>query len=183
MQFNPQNFFYHGTINIFSELIKDTGIKITARQNNGVDFGPGFYLTTNFHQAAKWAKDRAIFSPVPSKEILQLLQMDTREFLSNKEEYRPSILKYQIKDEENWLDLNNKIFTKESINWKEHVWCWRTAEMPPEKWEWTYGPVADGGLGRTDYHSIRAHPHMDQLAVHNEMIANSLLQLTEVIPC
>ncbi|BCC14001.1 hypothetical protein BC30048_4426 [Bacillus cereus] len=182
LQFDPQQFFYHGTVDIFGNLISEK-IIIVKRKNKGVDFGSGFYLTTNLTKAKIWAKDKAKYAVMPASEVLELLQMTPRDFLSMKKELKPVVLKYRIKDHEKWLNLNNKIFTKESLNWKQHILEWRKRDDIPSEWDWTYGPVADGGINQQDYHLVKAIFEMDQMAVHNELRANELLELVEVIPC
>ncbi|MDQ0216644.1 hypothetical protein J2S13_003118 [Oikeobacillus pervagus] len=57
VEFQPTTFFFHGTNNLYAELISKE-IIITKRKGAGVDFGPGFYLTRNIEQAKEFTKIR-----------------------------------------------------------------------------------------------------------------------------
>ncbi|WP_179952015.1 DUF3990 domain-containing protein [Bacillus sp. FDAARGOS_235] len=175
LTFDANRSLYHGTIDLFGELIIQHGIKIVTRSGNGVDFGAGFYLTNNLQQAIDCAKDRTEFPSVPNAHILNLLGMSTRDFLGLKHTFKPVVLEYKINNPEHWMSLDHKQFTKESINWKQHVWQMRQSQIIPD-YNWTFGPVADGGIFSDHYPSIKAHPHMDQLAVHAQSAADTYLQ-------
>ncbi|ASS87878.1 hypothetical protein GLN3_13170 [Geobacillus lituanicus] len=95
--------------------------------------------------------------------------------------FKPVILEYRIKDPKEWLNLKHKVFQKDSLRWKEHVFKWRQITEHPPEWSWTYGPVADGGLNTGEYYKIKAIPDMDQLAVHDEKQANINLELLNIL--
>lgn len=179
--FDFTEYLYHGTIDLFGELIRQHGIKIIKRSKNGVDFGPGFYLTVgNEEQARVWAERKAENPAIPNAEILELLQMTVRDFLGIRTSIKPCILKYRITDTTAWMSLRKIIFTKDDHLWKRHVWIWRQAQSPPEQYDWIFGPVADGGINKETFQGIDAYPIHNQLSLHNEDVTR-FLELVEVI--
>ncbi|MEN1967822.1 DUF3990 domain-containing protein [Lentibacillus sp. N15] len=93
-------------------------------QKGGVDFGPGFYLTTNFNQAKEWAMRRTT-KPIPNKSALDLFNITIRDFLAMKKEFQPVVLQFEIKDILKWEQLNCKVFEYDNDNWKHLVWNMR----------------------------------------------------------
>lgn len=107
--FNSQHYLYHGTIDLYGDLIKQKGIHIIQRTNNGVDFGSGFYLSSNDKELAiRTAIRRTEKTPPPSDEVLKLLGMNRLQFLveRNKKGFKPVLLKFQINDYEVWNTKN-----------------------------------------------------------------------------
>jgi hypothetical protein len=179
--FNPADDLYHGTLDIYADLIIKHGIKIITRSKGGVDFGPGFYLTFgNEEQARNWADKKAELPAIPNRQVLDLLQMTVRDFLGIRDSIKPSIVKFRIKDPDAWMSLRRKIFTRDDIEWKRYVWTWRQATEPPEQYDWIFGPVADGGINQASFQKILAYNDHNQLSVHNEKAAQ-LLEVREVI--
>jgi hypothetical protein len=179
--YNPSLSLYHGTIDLYSDIISENGIKIFPRNKGGVDFGPGFYLTTNFDQAKEWAKRRTA-KPIANKQILELASMTVRDFLGMKEQFKPVVLKYEIKSINNWLKFNHNKYEVDDKDWKEFVWIMRQVDSPLEhfNFHWIYGPVADGGLLSADYKDIKAYSNKDQLAVLTNEAAK-YLKITGVL--
>lgn len=185
--FNTNDFFYHGTNDLYAKLILKE-IIITKRKSGGVDFGPGFYLTQNPAQAEIFVVERTRKGNwVPNMEILKELDMSLKEFLNVKKSLKPVIIKYRLKNLHYWAQLLQEekinLFEKSSIRWKNHVWTYRQATEPPKEWLATFGPVADGGINNSTYQDIKAYPEMDQLAIHDAELANDYLEFMEVIPC
>ncbi|WP_157843154.1 DUF3990 domain-containing protein [Bacillus sp. FJAT-42315] len=174
---------YHGTINIYSDLIHKHGVQIFPRSKGGMDFGPGFYLTTNYEQAKEWAERRAT-KPVLNKAILELSNMTVRDFLGMKHEFKPIILKFEVENVKEWEQLKYKVFEDDHLDWKKFVWIMRQAKHSLYQYDYdlVYGPVADGGLLSSNYTDIRAYANMDQLAVTTNK-ALQCLKITEVIEC
>lgn len=99
-----------------------------------------------------------------------------------KEQFKPVVVKYEIKDIDNWLKFNHNNYEVDDKEWKEFVWTMRQADTPLQQFDlhWIYGPVADGGLLSADYKDIKAYSNKDQLAVlTNEAV--QYLKMTEVI--
>ena len=180
--FQPEQILYHGTIDIYAQVIEKFGIDIIRRKNGGVDFGPGFYVTVGKkEQAIGWAKNKAL-NPTYSKDALEKIGMTFADFSSIKDKVFPVIISYKIKEPEAWLELRHKVFISNDANWKRFVWLGRQLTDPLEEYDWIFGPVADGGVyGRTS-NGIIALDGYNQLAVHNKEIA-SMLELLEVKSC
>lgn len=85
-----------------------------------LDFGNGFYTTSDFHQAEKWAKRTA----------LRLRQ--TEAFVSV----------YEI-DDEAMRTLDILTFEKPNIEWLQFVVANRKGIAEPNKWDLICGPVAN----------------------------------------
>lgn len=189
VEFQPTTFFFHGTNNLYAELISKE-IIITKRKGAGVDFGPGFYLTQNIEQAKEFTKIRTKTNnwAVPQKNILDKLNMSVSDFLGMKNQLEPVIMVYKLKNPSYWEELIKDkqliLFNKANMNWKRHVWTWRLSEEPPIDWLATFGPVADGGgIYSSTFENIKAFDRMDQLAIHDETLVNDYLDLVEVTTC
>jgi hypothetical protein len=188
VKFDANNYFYHATNDLFAGLITKK-IIITKRKSAGVDFGPGFYLTQNEEQAINWATGKARSNGwgIPQKEVLEMAGMTIKDYIYGKNTLKPVIIKYEVKDHDYWATLIRDrqflLFDRADEDWKHHVWTWRTATDPPEDWVATFGPLADGGLYTPSPSTVRAFPGLDQLAIHNEELANTYLDFLEVISC
>lgn len=188
VRFDPSNRFYHATNDFYADLIQ-IKIIVTKRKGGGVDFGPGFYLTQNKEQAIEWATGKAEANNwgIPDQKALELAGMTIRDFFSRKDSLKPVIIEYAIKDPDYWeqliKDKKLRLFNKANIYWKRHVWTWRTATEPPDKWLATFGPLADGGISTPDPNNVKSFRGSDQLAIHDEDLANTHLELLEVNSC
>ena len=179
LQFNPREYLYHGTIDIYSKVFLDHGIRIITRQNGRVDFGAGFYLSVgNFKQAAVWARQKAEF-PVYIEEVLDLNGVTRRDFYAMSEDFKPKVLVYKIKDIVTWQQLNKKEFTIDNAEWKNYVWNWRNANpIPNQEFDWVFGPLADNKLdGRPN--EIFGKSSCNQLSVHT----SRAIDLLEIVEC
>ncbi|WP_339251743.1 DUF3990 domain-containing protein [Sporosarcina sp. FSL W8-0480] len=182
INYDPNLPLYHGTIDLYSDSVLKHGVKIFPRKKGGVDFGPGFYLTSNFEQAENWAKRRTE-KPIPIKSILELSSITIGDFLGMKKDFQPTVLKFRIKDAAEWEELNYKVFGAEDSVWREFVWNMRQGNQDPLKSkDWIYGPVADGGLLSTNFKDIKAYHNKNQLAVLTDEAAQHL-ELLEVVKC
>lgn len=179
--FNPQDYLYHGTSDLYCDIIQNHGIRIIKRPKGDVDFGPGFYVSVGLQQqAAKWALDKATF-PTYNKEALEIIEMTYRDFMSVKDNFKPMVLKYRIKDPLGWKELKSKVFLEDNDAWKNWIFHWRKEQSTPE-YDWIFGPVADGGLRQDSYREIRSQRGCNQLSIHSQK-AIEMLELVEVIPC
>jgi hypothetical protein len=184
--FDPHQILYHGTTDLYGFLLEQHGIKIIKRVKDGVDFGPGFYVTAGIkEQAIEYARRRAQKPVPPNPDILELFEksgLSKADFFERAGKLTPVLVSYRIKDVEAWVELSNEVFLKDSLRWREHVWTWRQATNPPEQYDWVFGPVADGGLYQTSPNTIKAFQNMNQLSIHN-IKTTELLELLEVESC
>lgn len=58
-RYSKQITLHHGTTAEAARSIKANGIDL-SRSRVGLDFGPGFYMTTLFDQASEWARKKSI---------------------------------------------------------------------------------------------------------------------------
>ncbi|MGD6869337.1 DUF3990 domain-containing protein [Bacillus cereus] len=184
IKFNSQHYLYHGTIDLYGDLIEQKGIRIIQRTDNGVDFGAGFYLSSHDTKlAVRTAIRRTEKTPPPSDEMLELLGMSRMEFLikRNNEGFKPVVLKFQINDYEAWNVKKHLQFCIDDEEWQKHVWKWRRINGAPQM-DTTFGPVADNGLRGASHLDILAIQNANQIAIHNQETAD-LLNLLEVKPC
>src|SRR5437588_12636961 len=61
---NSPAVLYHGTDEISAHNIRTGRIRLSASRPAG-DFGRGFYLTSNLHQAEQWANQKIARMPGP----------------------------------------------------------------------------------------------------------------------
>lgn len=185
INYDPNLPLYHGTISLYSDSIVKHGVKILPRKKGGVDFGPGFYLTNSFIQAKEWA-ERRTDRPIPNKQILELSGVTIQDFLGMKQDFKPVVLKFGVKDLIKWEQLTYKIFEVDNHDWKHLVWNMRQDTQnilqTEFNFDWIYGPVADGGLVSMNYKDIKAYNNKNQLAVLTNEAAKYLKTL-EVIQC
>ncbi|MBE3570068.1 MAG: DUF3990 domain-containing protein [Bacillales bacterium] len=144
-------------------MIVKNGISIFPRRRGGADFGPGFYWTTHFTQAKEWAKRRTE-KPIPVKQVLDSQGITIRDFSGMKKNFEAVVLKFEIKNIENWAKCKHKVFKDNDDEWKHFVWNMRQANQPlPQcNYDWVYGFVADGGLQSMDYNDLCAYENKDQ---------------------
>lgn len=92
-----------------------------------LDFGAGFYLTSDFEQARKWASRTA----------------------ANRESGMPMVSVFCV--EENELNsLNNLVFDKADVNWLRYISANRTGEkIENDEYDVVIGPVANDQAIRT----------------------------------
>ena len=90
------------------------------------------------------------------------------------------MIKLKIKDIKTWESLNYRMFFSDDNQWKKFVFQNRNAPFFQHNWDWIFGPVADGGLSKPSYLSIKAYPDMNQLSVHSKK-AVDCLEILEVI--
>lgn len=180
LQFNPREYLYHGTIDIYSEVLVEHGIRIITRPNGRVDFGPGFYLSVGkLDQVKVWASQK-VDTPRYIEEVLDLIGVTRRDFYAMVENLKPVVLVYKIKDIARWQQLNKKEFTTGSPEWKEYVWNWRNLNPPPvQDYDWIFGPLADKNLYGPPC-QIMAKPDCNQLSIHTSR-AIELLELVDRI--
>lgn len=179
--YNPRDYLYHGTNDLYYDIIRNHGIRIIKRPKGDVDFGPGFYVSVGLQQqAAKWALDKAT-NPTYNKEAFEIIGMTFRDFMSVKYNLKPVVLKYRINDPSRWKELKHKIFLEDNDGWRNWIFHWRKQQCTPEH-DWVFGPVADGGLRQDAPHEIRSLRGFNQMSVHSQK-AIEMLELLEVISC
>lgn len=91
-----------------------------------LDFGAGFYLTSDFEQARKWAVRTA----------------------KNRGENKPLVSTFDI-DVKLMRDLNILSFEKPDTDWLRYISANRTGKMTEEKYDIVIGPVANDQAIRT----------------------------------
>lgn len=90
------------------------------------DFGAGFYLTSDFEQARKWAVRTA----------------------KNRGENKPLVSTFDI-DVKLMRDLNILSFEKPDTDWLRYISANRTGKITEEKYDIVIGPVANDQAIRT----------------------------------
>lgn len=180
LDFDVSATFYHGTVDIYGELIMEKGIKIFNDTPFGLDFGAGLYLTQeNKEQAVRLAEQRARKVKVPRKEILDMLGLDAAGFLEINKSLKPALISFRIKDYQMWELLKHKTFSKESLTWKEYICKWRNIYNVNDEFDTTFGPVADGGYDSGYAYQIKAYKDYNQLAIHTQVAAD-LFEITNL---
>lgn len=91
-----------------------------------LDFGAGFYLTSDFEQAKKWAIRTA----------------------RNRGENRPLISTFEIKENQ-MRTLNILLFKKPDKDWLQYISANRTGKATEEEYDIVIGPVANDQAIRT----------------------------------
>lgn len=115
---------YHGTTTRWAKSIEN-GINLN-KNRNPVDFGKGFYTTTNYKQAEKWAIDKA------SK-------------INKNSSIRPLILEYEVNLSE-LKELKGKVFYEVDDNWGRFIRRNRTDKSFTHAYDYVYGNVADNNI-------------------------------------
>lgn len=110
---------YHGS-NI---EVKEPKLIISKRL---LDFGAGFYLTSDFLQAEKWAKRTAV----------------------NRETGTPLVSVYEV-CESDLNELKLLVFNSANENWLEYIAANRTGKAVDESFDVVIGPVANDQAIRT----------------------------------
>lgn len=188
--------WFHGTHSFSTQNIIDNDIDLTQSKKR-LDFGPGFYMTTNYEQAKKQAARKA--------DEYNDDQDEDYDRTGKKPEYASgSIMTYDIDLEYLSHARTPYIFENTNIDWALFILGNRTKK--PEKFnypfhnrdknfDFVYGPLADGfQIPRLIRHlekdkidfleflkqiSRYEFPNNNQLSVHTET-AVSCLNLKEV---
>lgn len=167
-QFNKV--MYHGTNSAhFDSLINGVDLNSCKKRT---DFGKGFYLTSNFHQASKHAKNRT-FRGEPLVFVYELNIAELKKY-------------------------NGKIFPRMTRDWAEFVYFNRSFQnFKPHPYDYVFGGVADGRiedlideiddipLSHTIidyfYEKIANYATYDQLSIHNQYLFDKeIIQLRNV---
>jgi len=112
---------YHG-----SNVIVDKPRLV--RQNRTLDFGYGFYTTTNRDQAVNFA----------------------RKVTERREEGSPQVSIYEVEEVESLKDkLKILIFKRADESWLDFVFANRNGEYYGEQYDMVFGPVANDTIYRT----------------------------------
>lgn len=120
---------YHGTISLHVDSILE-GIRFNINPGRR-DFGQGFYITTDFEQAAYWANRKATYENKNRK----------------KQELEPvkAVVVYIEIDLNNLLKLEGKFFSQPDVIWAEFVYNNRMGtEEANHNYDYIFGPLADG---------------------------------------
>ena len=148
---------YHGS----TEIIKNPDVLHSYRP---LDFGKGFYVTTNKNQAENWAKRKSVILG-KEKAIVNFYEMD-----------------------ENFGELKCKNFGEDLSEWIDFVCHCRDGGTDYKKYDVIIGKVANDKVFRVVdmYHSgiwdldralreIKVYPHYDQIAFITQKAIDSLL--------
>ncbi len=151
---------YHGS----TEIIKNPDVLHSYRP---LDFGKGFYVTTNKNQAENWAKRKSVILG-KEKAIVNFYEMD-----------------------ENFGELKCKNFGEDLSEWIDFVCHCRDSGTDYEKYDVIIGKVANDKVFRVVdmYHDglwdkeraikeIRAYPNYDQIAFITQKAVEQALKFT-----
>ena len=151
---------YHGS----TEIIKNPDVLHSYRP---LDFGKGFYVTTNKNQAENWAKRKSVILG-KEKAIVNFYEMD-----------------------ENFGELKCKNFGEDLSEWIDFVCHCRDGGTDYEKYDVIIGKVANDKVFRVVdmYHDglwdkdraikeIRAYPNYDQIAFITQKAVGQVLKFT-----
>ncbi|MBO7639830.1 MAG: DUF3990 domain-containing protein [Treponema sp.] len=151
---------YHGS----TEIVKDPDVQHSYRP---LDFGKGFYVTTNREQAENWAKRKGIILGV-KKTFINIYEMN-----------------------ESFEDINCKDFGEDLSEWIDFVCHCRDGGTDYEKYDLIFGKVANDKVFRVVdmYHSglwdkeraikeIKAYPNYDQISFVTQKAINQVLKFT-----
>lgn len=151
---------YHGS----TEIIKNPDVLHSYRP---LDFGKGFYVTTNKNQAENWAKRKSVILG-KEKAIVNFYEMD-----------------------ENFGELKCKNFGEDLSEWIDFVCHCRDGGTDYEKYDVIIGKVANDKVFRVVdmYHDglwdkeraikeIRAYPNYDQIAFITQKAVDQVLKFT-----
>ena len=153
---------YHGS----AEVVKLPDMKHSYRL---LDFGKGFYVTTNFEQAERWAMRKAD--------------------LSHKDKAYVNV--YEMSEDDS--DFRVKTFPEDLMEWIDFVCGCRDGKTEYQQYDIIKGRVANDKVFRVVdlYHAgvwdkeraikeIRVYPGYDQIAFINQIAIDSLLQFQSV---
>lgn len=151
---------YHGS----TEIIKNPDVLHSYRH---LDFGKGFYVTTNKNQAENWAKRKSVILG-KEKAIVNFYEMD-----------------------ENFGELKCKNFGEDLSEWIDFVCHCRDGGTDYEKYDVIIGKVANDKVFRVVdmYHDglwdkeraineIRAYPNYEQIAFITQKAVEQVLKFT-----
>lgn len=89
--------------------------------NRGLDFGPGFYTTSNIEQAKRWAELKA----------------------KRRGKGSPMVSVFYFDEQNLYEELNIKIFETANIEWLDYVVANRKGKYEGEQYDIVIGPVAN----------------------------------------
>lgn len=130
---------YHGTTSNWLESIQ-SGIDLN-RARRYADFGRGFYTTSNFNQAMRWARGRAKAHNDKETNVIRNQLVD------------PIVMKFTV-DVDLLIGFSHCIFKKPDEKWAEFVYNNRTGESYlwsdfhnwDRRYDFVFGYVADGPM-------------------------------------
>ncbi|MEE3897544.1 DUF3990 domain-containing protein [Priestia megaterium] len=162
--------WYHGTTSLHLNSFNRNGVSITAApRGRRTDFGRGFYLTSNWEQAYRWAKgacDREM-DENPQKELVPIIvecEIDTESFtfLKNKMfthtdlEWANFILGNRIYNHDPSYHVKGKVDPKSTPVTKFTDAIMDEQEiMDDSPYHYVYGPMADGRYLKTYLERVR----------------------------
>lgn len=159
---------YHGTSSKQYHSLMN-GVNI-SKSSAYTDFGQGFYLTSDFHQASKHAEKRSFKSS-------------------------PVVFVFDVNMEE-LKQFNSKIWLTMDREWAGFIYQNRSPKIKvTHHYDYVFGGVADGQLDDlialmdddiigvdAFYENIAKYATYDQLSVHNQMIFDyNIIKLVKVV--
>lgn len=136
---------YHGTLSIYEDgLIKNIDLN---RGYESVDFGKGFYTTTNYNQALSFAKIRTKKHNKYHEKKLRERENWIPKFT------KPMIVVYNI-NKDSMKNSNGKVFHNPNEKWAEFIFNNRMGEdflVSPfhninREYDFVYGSMADASI-------------------------------------
>ncbi|WP_088007197.1 DUF3990 domain-containing protein [Indiicoccus explosivorum] len=171
LKFRFATHWYHGTFENSYDLIKAQGINVMYNSRRLLDFGPGFYLTTDKEQAKRFAvlKQRALRFNRDQKPCVISFELDPNELM---EKYDGAFFHEFDKDFADFVADNRKKLGLQ------------------HSFDFVYGRVADGTElvdSTSDYVNGKISPEQylkkirnpkyeddDQLSIHNQEIRDMM---------
>lgn len=171
---------FHGTTTEY--LLTFTGIDLTKSRNN-LDFGKGFYTTSNYNQASRFAQGRC-------RAYMDEVGLGTKEGF-----VRPLIMEYTV-DIKSLLNLNPYLFRYPDTKWAEFVYNNRIGQQKvisdfhnwDNQYHCTYGHLADAVISTLIYNARNGIIEYDEfikqiLPLRPEEEDQLVLHTTEAIRC
>ena len=153
---------YHGSLTI----VQKPDVLHSYRP---LDFGKGFYVTTNYKQAEFWAIRKSLIDGNNKKALINIYEMN-----------------------EDWSALRVKFFESDLVEWIDFVCACRDCSDVYKEYDIISGKVANDKVFRVveRYHSgdwdreralkeIRAYPNYDQTAFITQKAIDQLLTFKE----
>ncbi|MEB8740793.1 DUF3990 domain-containing protein [Bacillus cereus] len=143
--------WYHGTTSWEAPSVR-SGINLDVSKRS-VDFGTGFYLTSNPKQAWQWAVRKADTNNRSRNFVLKKAAR-TGEKIDIPKPSHPAVIKFEV-DLKLLEKMNGKIFKEENDEWALFILENRLSDPSlisefsnrDAKFHYVYGPLADGDIG------------------------------------
>lgn len=133
------------------------------------DFGKGFYVTPNLHQAKEWAQVKA-HNPQINPTILEIMGINKNEYLNHPETKIPAYLTFNLNLHQ-LLQLNGLIFPMpDEPHWHKYKEHWQAFVQNcriglKHYFDFVYGPV--GGRHKGSFSKVKPSYLKEQLSLNS----------------